>query len=155
MAVAWHCVNPHARSGDMVGTQGTGTQQGPNDHPDGGERDPGREGNAPTAACLAEPGLPRCPGSGLSPLLAGGTGVPCSPASPAWPWLPYPPTAPRGSGTSPSSAGPGILQPHAPCCGVQEPARMAPLPSAALCSPVTMLSHLLINQADCNVFLGH
>lgn len=37
----------------------------------------------------------------------------------------------------------------------QEPVLVASLPSTARCSPVTMLSHLLINQADCNVFLGH
>lgn len=52
MAVAWHSVSPHAQSGDIVGTQGTGTQQGPSGQPDREKQGPGREGDAPTAACL-------------------------------------------------------------------------------------------------------
>lgn len=82
---------------------------------------------------------PGTPGNSLAPPAQAGPGSPTL----------------KGSGTSPGSAGPGTLQLCVPCRGVQELARMAPLPSAALCSPVTMLSHLLINQADCNVFLGH
>lgn len=53
--------------------------------------------------------------------------------------------APAHSSPMPWGAGAGP-------CGTHPP---PPPANAALCSPVTMLSHLLINQADCNVFLGH
>lgn len=29
MVVTWHSVSPHAQSGDVARTQGTGTQEGP------------------------------------------------------------------------------------------------------------------------------
>lgn len=93
-----------------------------------------------------------------------GTGGPFSLAPQRTAWHPRAQAGPgsqtllqshKALGTSPGSAGPGTLQLCVPCRGGQELALMAPLPSMALCSPVTMLSHLLINQADCNVFLGH
>lgn len=88
MAVTWHSVSPHAQSGDTVGTQGTGAQQGPSGQPDRGKQGPGREGDAPTAG-LAEPRLTSCPRSEFSPSLPGGAGIPYSPASPghSQPWL--------------------------------------------------------------------
>lgn len=140
----------------MVGTQGTGIRQGPRGHPDGGEQGTGREGDAPTAACWGCRGA-RGLGSAFPWLGEQGSHAAWHLQGRAWPWLPPPPTVPRGSGTSPSSAGPSTLQPHAVGCRSWPVWHTHPPPpaNAALCSPVTMLSHLLINQADCNVFLGH
>lgn len=112
MAMAWHSVTSHAQSGVIVGTRGIGTQQGPSGQPERGKQGPGREGDAPTA-CLAEPRLTRCSGSEFSPSLPAGAEILCSPASPgrSQPLALSPPTAPRGSVSSPSNAGPSTLSP--------------------------------------------
>lgn len=70
-------------------------------------------------------------------------------------WAPLPSHSPMGLGDQAQLCWPWHTLALCPTLWGAGAGPHGTLPSTALCSPVTVLSHLLINQADCNVFLGH
>lgn len=137
----------------MKRTQGTGAQQDPSGHSYAESWSPEKERNASTATCSTELGCQGVRCSALLCLEKHGSHAVWPLQRSAWPCLKSFPK-PYGAGR-PAPALLSLSHSHAACHGLQELPCMALLPSTALCSPVTVLSHFLINQADCNVFLGH
>lgn len=100
-----------------------------------------REGDAPTATCPAEPGLLRCPRSGLSRALAGGAGTrqPGTPRAQPGPGshslrapAPLPSHSPPGLRNRPQLCQPQHSMPHAGGCRGRPARHPSPAwPSAA------------------------